>query len=376
MKIGIDARFYGPNVKGLGRYLQKLIENLERLEKDSDNEYFVFLTQEGYKSFNPQNKNFHKVLADFRWYGWKEQFAFPFLIMKYKLDLMHFGHFNVPIFFRKKFVVTIHDLILFHYPTHKNTTLNKIYYLFKLLAYRLVIKSAVKRAVRVIAVSEFTKQDILKNFNIKKEKISIIKEGYEIKNKEEESKPKTLPKKYVTIKPYLLYVGNAYPHKNLERLCLAFKSLRKQRGDLKLVLVGGKDYFYNRLERFIKQNQIENIHLTGFVSDDVLEGFYREAECYIFPSLYEGFGLPPLEALSFGCPVVSSNRSSMPEILEDGAVYFNPESLDSIQGAIKDVLDNPKRKKEIIANGKKRLSLYDWEKAAKETLHIYKNVLQ
>jgi glycosyltransferase involved in cell wall biosynthesis len=152
--------------------------------------------------------------------------------------------------------------------------------------------------------------------------------------------------------------------------------LKKQRKDLNLVLVGGRDYFYNRLEKFIKENQIKNVHLTGFVTDDELAEFYKQAECYVFPSLYEGFGLPPLEALSFDCPAVSSNRSSMPEILGEGAVYFDPEDLKSIQNSIEKVLDNPKKRKEIVAKGRKRLSLYSWRNAAEETLRVYEKVLQ
>ena len=163
LKIGIDARFYGPKGKGLGRYAQKLIEYLEQIDGNSERVYYVFLKKENFNQYVPRHENFKKVLADFNWYSFSEQFVFPFFLNKFNLDLMHFCHFNVPIFYRKKFVVTIHDLILFHYPTVRNTTLNRYYYFFKLLCYKWTIKSAARRADRVIAVSDFTKDDVIKN---------------------------------------------------------------------------------------------------------------------------------------------------------------------------------------------------------------------
>lgn len=248
--------------------------------------------------------------------------------------------------------------------------------MFKLLAYRLVIFLAVKRAKRVITVSDFTKKDILKNFKINPGKIEVIKEGCEFTEKENRKTPETIFKKYDIVKPYLLYVGNAYPHKNLDRLCLAFKEIQKRKKSLNLVLVGGKDFFYEKLESFIQKKKIDGIHLPGFIPDEHLGAFYREAECYVFPSLYEGFGLPPLEALSHNCPVISSNKSSMPEILGKGALYFDPEDVDSIKKAIQEVLSNPEKKKKTLEEGRKRLPLFDWKQNARETLQVYKKVLQ
>ena len=120
MRIGIDARFYGSQDKGLGRYSQKLLENLEKIDGGSDREYLVFLRQKGFEQYQPGASNFKKVLADYPWYSWSEQILFPWRLYRYHLDLVHFCHFNVPIFYWKKYVVTIHDLILFHYPTVRN----------------------------------------------------------------------------------------------------------------------------------------------------------------------------------------------------------------------------------------------------------------
>ena len=148
--IGIDARFYGTIGKGLGRYTQKLIENLEKT--DTENRYFVFLRKENFEEYQPKNPNFQKVMADYKWYTVYEQINMPRILSKYKLDLVHFPHFNVPIFYRKRFIITIHDLILIHFPTIRGTTLNPFCYWIKFLAYKVIIDSAIKRAKKIITV--------------------------------------------------------------------------------------------------------------------------------------------------------------------------------------------------------------------------------
>ncbi|MEI7621006.1 MAG: glycosyltransferase, partial [Candidatus Moraniibacteriota bacterium] len=214
MAIGIDARFYGSVGKGLGRYTQKLIEQLEKL--DGENQYFVFLRRENFEEYVPKNKNFQKVLADYQWYSFAEQIFFPRLLSKYKLDLMHFPHFNVPILYGRKFVITIHDLILLHFPTKRASTLSPLWYSFKFLAYRLVIFLAIWRSQKVFAVSEFTKQDILEQYSIAKNKVVVTHEACEKKAQISLRDSEQILAKYGIMKPYLLYVGNAYPHKNLE----------------------------------------------------------------------------------------------------------------------------------------------------------------
>jgi len=290
MRIGIDARFYGPEKqKGLGRYVQELVRGLEEIQ--TDDQFVIFLRRENWNDYNPQNKKFIKVPADYRWYTFAEQIFFPFLIWKEKIDLMHFPHFNVPVFCPVDFVVTIHDLLLNHYPTRRASTLGPLMYWIKNRGYHLTIKRAIKKARKIIAISEYTKQDILNTFSIRDEqeelinKIKVIYEGVSIAKEEANF---DVLQKYGIAKPYLLYVGNAYPHKNLERLISAFKKLN----GLQLVLVGQLDYFYRRLQGGDK------IIFTDFVSDQDLSGLYQEASLYVFPSLYEGFGLPPLEAMA------------------------------------------------------------------------------
>jgi len=376
MKIGIDARFYGSVGKGLGRYAQKLIENLENI--DDENQYFVFLLKENFDEFQPNNKNFQKVLADFRWYTFAEQIKFPLLLRKYNLDVMHFPHFNVPIFYRKKIIITIHDLILLNFPTLRGTRLNPIFYWLKFLAYKLTIGSAIRRSQRMITVSNFSKEDILKNYpKLKKEKVAVTYEACDLKNKIQEAGLKNSDKileKYGIIKPHLLYVGNAYPHKNLEGLLGAWKIYDGKNKNLKLVLVGKKDFFYRRIQKKIKKEKIVNVVLAGFVSDEDLDAVYQESTAYIFPSLYEGFGLPPLEAMAMGVPVISSNHGCMQEILGDSARYFDARNFQSIIAAIEKITQDENLRKELIQKGYQKIKEYSWEKMARETLRIYNDV--
>jgi glycosyltransferase involved in cell wall biosynthesis len=371
MKIGIDARFFGPKCKGLGRYVQKLLDYLEEI--DHKNEYFVFLTKEGFANYQPQRSNFKKVLANYRWYTFKEQIFFPGLLNRYKLDLVHFCHFNVPIFYFRPFIITIHDLILFHYPTIKNTTLNRFFYFFKLGAYHLVIRSAMLRAEKIIAVSEFTRKDIISKMGVKENKTIVIYEGYEIQKNspENDKRGNDFSSKYDIMKPYIIYVGNAYPHKNLEKLCLAFDLLQKKFDGLKLLLVGESDYFYDCLEKFVKEKQIKNIIFTGFVDDIELDYLYKNAECFVFPSLYEGFGLPPLEALSRGTAVACSMAGSIPEITGGKVEYFNPEEENSIADSVGRVLSDKKYAKKIVWRSNFLLEKFSWRKMAKEIKDEY-----
>lgn len=381
MKIGIDARFYGSVGKGLGRYVQKLIENLEKIDKE--NQYFIFLLEENFDEFQPKNKNFKKVLANYRWYTFSEQIGMPKILNRYDLDVVHFPHFNVPIFYRKKFIITIHDLILLKFPTIKGTRLNPIFYWIKFLAYRIIIGNAIKRSKKIITVSKFSKKDILKNYSfLKKEKVMVTYEACDLNKQKEILDAEDKIKKYGIIKPYLLYVGNAYPHKNLDRMMLSWKIFIDEIKGKKmvfekmphLVLVGKQDYFYDKLSEKINKNKIKNVILTGFVNDDELGSIYHEAHGYVFPSLYEGFGLPPLEAMEKGVPVISSNHGCMREILGRSAYYFEGKDKVSIVDAIKRIFFDFELREKLISRGYKQILKYNWKKMAKETRLIYEEI--
>ena len=365
--IGIDARFYGSVGKGLGRYAQEVIDHL--LTLDRDNHYVIFLTKDNIDLFITDNPRVKKVLADVPWYGWAEQLKMPGIIAREKLDLVHYLHFNVPYFARTPFVVTVHDLILYRYPTVRASTLSPLYYWIKNLAYRLIISSAVRRALQIIAVSEFTKQDIIKQFKIAPEKVTVTYEGVSTFAKGQEASGGHTAQTGIT-GPYLLYVGNAYPHKNLDWLIDSLAEFKL--AGLKLVLVGREDFFYKRLKELAASKEhSENVVFLGFVPDGQLKQLYHEALAYVFPSLYEGFGLPPLEAMALSCPVLSANTSCLPEVLGDAAIYFDPHDKQSLLSAILRVKEDEALRRQLIARGLAHSAKFKWQDCAEQTLAIY-----
>lgn len=369
MVIGIDARFYGPRQKGLGRYVQKLLEELEHI--DSDNQYVVFLRRENWSAYQPARSNFQKVLADYRWYSLAEQLFMPWAIRRAGVELMYFPHFNVPLLCRKPYVMTIHDLILKRFPTRRASTLHPFMYWIKNSAYNLVIWRAVRQARKIIAVSSHTKQDILQYFNINPAKLEVVYEGAPSPPPQINAGEEVL-RKYGLTAPYLLYVGNAYPHKNLARLIFAFDQyLRPAMPELQLALVGELDYFYRRLRRqFAGRPQII---FTDFVSDDELAALYSRAAAYVFPSLCEGFGLPPLEAMAHRLPVAASRSSCLPEILGEAALFFDPEDAQDMAAQIKHILCDEQTRHHLIGQGSALLGRYSWQRMAQKMLKIFMN---
>ncbi len=392
MRIGIDARFYGPVGKGLGRYTQEVVDNIIKIsgaEGSTIFDYVIFLSPENYDEFITDSPNVKKVKLDISWYGLKEQILLPFYIWREHLDLMHFPHFNVPILTPVKFIVTIHDLILTHFPTVRATTLSPLKYKFKNIAYRLVIYNAIFRSCRIIAVSNFTKDDLIQQFKVRAGKISVTYEGVANLAKGRDSlffakldSQETL-ELYNIPQKFLLYVGNAYPHKNLNFLLNIFSKLHKERPELCLVMVGKNDYFYSkikdeasRLNLWQPNNSNNPVIFPGYVPDAQLEVLYQEASLYIFPSLYEGFGLPPLEAMARSCPVLSSDRSSLPEILGDAALYFDPENSSDVLNKIHLLLEDNNLRVDLINKGIFQAKKYNWWECANKTLEVYKQALR
>ncbi|PIY96471.1 MAG: hypothetical protein COY66_04030 [Candidatus Kerfeldbacteria bacterium CG_4_10_14_0_8_um_filter_42_10] len=370
MRIGIDARFYGPTRTGPGRYTQKLVDHLQEI--DQENTYLIFLKKDNWDSFKPKNPNFIKVLADYRWYSLAEQIFMPLKISRAKVDLMHFPHFNVPIFYFGRFIVTIHDLIITHFPTRKATTLGPLLYKAKQLGYRLVIWFAAKRSKKVITVSKFSKQEIIKHFGLPDEKVAVTYEACDPPKILNDSF-KELARKFQITKPFLLYVGNTYPHKNLERMLAAFRKLvRNEQLNIQLVLVGKEDYFSKRLKAKAEELELkDDVIFTGFVADQELPLFYKNASLYVFPSSIEGFGLPPLEAMSYGLPVASSNAPCLPEILQDAAEYFNPTEIDDIVRVIKRLIIDERLKDKLKTKGIEHVEKFSWKKMVERTHSIY-----
>jgi len=174
MKIAIDARFLGPSGKGIGRYLEKLIAHLEKI--DSINQYFIILQKNNFELYQPTNKKFQKILINYPWYSWQEQILMPLKLKKYQLDLIHFPHFNVPIFLKNKFVITIHDLTLLDWPTKKNNW-TKYFYWLKDRLFKIILRQALNQSEKIITDSVFTKNELIKKFNLPTNKIEVVNLG-------------------------------------------------------------------------------------------------------------------------------------------------------------------------------------------------------
>lgn len=369
MRIGIDARMI--KATGLGRYIENLI--LELGKRDKKNNYIVFLKKKEFEGFKVPNENFVKVLADFHWYTKDEQIYFPRIIEKQNLDLMHFPHFNVPLLYKGRYVITIHDLTLHAHKTVRASTKSALTYQFKHFLYKFIIKRAANRALKIIVPSSFTKKDVVKILKIKPEKVAVTLEGGPSQQLLKSKPDFEVLNKFNINKPYIFYVGNCYPHKNIEKLAKATAILHEKQGkDIFLVLAGKEDEFYLRLNKFLRENGYENfVKILGFVTDSELSALYQKASVYPFPSLNEGFGLPPLEAMAFGVPVATSNISCLPEICGEAAVYFDPHSSKDIAEKLNLVLSNEKLRKKLIEKGKQQVKKYSWAKMAQETLKVY-----
>ncbi len=370
MRIGIDARLY--HESGVGRYIRNLLNQL--VELDDKNEYVVFLLNKDIDQVILP-KNFQKVVADFRWYSLKEQWQMPKLLNKYQLDLVHFPHFNVPIMYRGKYVVTIHDLIHQKVQMRRATTRDPLTYKIKQLGYGLVFETALKKSEKIITVSDFVAEELKQMWSVDGQKIVITKEAVEpafielIKSTNQKL-IQQVQDKFKIDGPYLYYVGNAHPHKNVEGLIKAFDQLSKKNPKLKLVLSGHDHYFWQRVKNEFSR---ENIVFTGYVTDQELAGLMKGSQLFVLPSLEEGFGIPLLEAMAAGVPVVSSEAASLPEVGGDACLYFDPRDLNQMTEQIQRVLDDEKLKKQLIDKGQKRYQQFSWRRLAEQTLKVYQS---
>lgn len=364
MKIGIDARLWYET--GVGRYIRNLVAELQHLDKK--NNYVLFVGERAFDEIKINNKNWRIVKIDIHWHSLEEQVKFPQILYKEKLDLMHFPYFSLPIFYTKPFVVTIHDLIINHFPTGKASTLPYPIYRLKRVGYDFVMDHVVMNSKKIIVPLTAVKDDVVQTFTVSEEKVVVTYEGVgHLKPSNHAATEK---------QPYFLYVGNAYPHKNLEKLIEAFIAFRKEKKDIQLILVGKNDYFYNRLKQKVEKEKLRGIIFRQDVSDKELFALYAHAKAFISASLMEGFGLPPLEAMSMSCPIIVSNIPAFKEVCADAAYYFNPLNSDSLKEQMNLVFDlDHKTKEEKSKKGRERIKQFSWEKMARETLNVYENSL-
>jgi glycosyltransferase involved in cell wall biosynthesis len=366
MKIGIDARLYSQT--GVGRYIRNLISELQILDKE--NEYYVYLMTQDFDKLHLTNPKWRKKILNFRWHGFLEQIMVPKILYLDSLDLVHFPYFNVPILYFKKYILTIHDLIIDHFDTGKASKLPYLIYKLKRFAYKFTLYFGVARSRFILTISDSTKRELLRHYPIKKDKIIMTYEGVD-------KKFIRLLKKIKPVKlfnfPYILYVGNAYPHKNLEKLILAFEDIVKKE-KVKLVLAGNDDYFFPRIKESVSKSKIANdVVFFGNANDKELINLYTYARCLVFPSLMEGFGLPNIEAVYASCLPVVSDISVFREIWGDIFEYFDPNNEKDMARKILKVLTYSRSKHRVkLTLARKEAAKYIWERTALQIYEVYK----
>ena len=368
MKIGIDCRLW--NQTGVGRYIRNLVAELSKI--DRGNQYVLFFCQEEFETVPLPGKNFEKRLANIRWHSIEEQVKFARLLEKEKLDLVHFPYFSYPVVYGGKFVITIHDLIINHFPTGKSSTLPSPIYWLKHLGYRLVVNEAIRKSAKIIAVSKATRDEIIDHYHVKPEKITVTYEGID------ENLIKEKMEKVDTPHPYFFYVGNAYPHKNLEMLVDGFREFLKQiKSDVDLIFVGKEDFFYKRLkEKVEKIGLTQRVHFFQHITDGQLVYLYHHAKAVVLPSLMEGFGLPALEAMANDCLILASEIPAFLEVCGESAVYFDPYNAVDVAQKLFIVYQG-----KVGASEKKRIAMlrsekFSWYQMAKETISLYNSVFE
>ena len=380
MKVAIDARMYGLKHAGIGRYVENLVRELS---KDKSLELVLFARKENRDQLAMQQfSNLTIIEADIPHYSLVEQLLMPGIIKKARVDLVHFPHFNVPLFYFGKYMVTIHDLIKHTSRGVETTTRSRWFYWLKYLGYKIVFGQAVKRATKIIVPSQAVKDELVKTYNLPGDKIVVTYEGvdnkfkYQISNIKNTNQNLKILEKYKIKKPFVIYTGSVYPHKNVEKLIQSIKLLiTNYKLPITLVISCARSVFYERFNEKIEQMEAGDcVKMVGFVPDEDLTVLYQEAEAFVFPTLSEGFGLPGLEAMACGLPVVCSDIPVLREIYVEAAVYFDPLNVNDIAEKIKKVTRDTSTRNTLIQKGFEQVKKYSWEKMAQETMAVYKRV--
>lgn len=367
MKIGIDARMMGPqNTRGIGRYTEELIKAM--ILNHSESEYTLIVRSADHAL--KDHACIKTVVADIPWYSVREQVYMPKILKDLDVDLVHFPHWNVPLTYHRPFVVTIHDLLLRHQKdSSKASTRFFLHRSVKRLGYRVVLDHAIRGALGICVPTQFVADDVEYFYPAQAEKIVVTGEGVvELPSTGE------LAPDY----DYLLYVGSSYPHKRLDLLISVWNKLMDQYPNLNLVIAGETDVFMQRIKRQVESMSLKRVHFEGRVSDGRLNALYAGALALVFPSEFEGFGLPPVEALAHGIPVISSDSRPMPEVLgAKGVIYFKSGLENDMINAVKAVVDNSESmRNQAKKAGEDLMEKFTWKNASLRTFEAYNLALK
>lgn len=355
MRVAIDMQTTQGQKTGFGFYVQNLVRNLERIDRKHQ---YLKLYAHGEGDFNSTK----------RW--WWDQVQVPRLANALKADILHQPAFSAPAFFHGPTVVTVHDLIAIHF--EQDIPLGSRLYFGKWMPF------SYRFADHMIVISEHTKQDVMELLGIPEEQLTVIYEAVDtvfrpVVDKEQLERVR---KKYGTGEKFLLHVGTLNPRKNLEFLVKVFAEVRKKvRADWKLVITGKKGWYYEGLFDAVRALGLErSVIFTGYVDDHDKPLLYNAASIFTFPSLYEGAGLPPLEAMSCGVPTVSSDTSSLPEMVGAGGILLSPTDMAGWTKALVSLMTDASLRREIGGRGRKQARRFSWERTARETIRVYERV--
>ncbi len=358
MKIAIDVRKWRDF--GVGTYVRNLVRHLARL--DHETTYFLFCHDSDEATLRDLAENFVPVVESSAGYGVREHLSIPFKLRRLGAELLHSPHYVRPLLCPIPSVVTIHDCIHLLFPQYLP---NRMAWRYA----RYMMGSAIRHSAVVFTVSEASRADILRFYSwADPDKVHVVPNAIdtELLERPDEKEMERVRERYQVRGRFVLFAGNVKPHKNLERLIRAFALVREQRehDDLQLLLIGDDVSRYGALRRAVEKTGLrQDVRFFGFVPPSTLAALYRMASVFAFPSLYEGFGLPPLEAMSCGTPVVTSRISSLPEVVGDAAVLVDPYSVEDIALGISRLLDDHDLRRQLVDKGLARARSFSWERS-------------
>ena len=361
---------------GVGTYIRNVVRTLARLDRDG--EYFLVGSPAKVAEFGALPPNFHMVSLNEGDNTLKGMLAFRTIVKRLACDVVHIPHlFWIPRGLDCPYVLTVHDLLEHMYGSRDASSLRRSLHFY-------LTRRVLRKAARVIAVSQFTKNEIEKLLAISDERIEVVYNAIDerfLHGHATDADRDLIAQRYLVNYPFILYAGAIRPHKNVVRIIEAFSALKsellkeQQFPDLKLIIIGDDLSSHPRLRRTVVRSCVQHdVRFLGFVPIDVLRIFYDVAKVFVFPSLYEGFGLPPLEAMAHGTPVVTSNTSSLPEVAGNAALLVNPENVFEIQRGLQRALLDPALRAQMKQRGYEQAQRFSWTASVSRILEIYREV--